>query len=250
MNYRVMLTWCSLLTFLTGCAALPVGGTQTLHANWASSATQFAEVATEADLIVRVQVQRVLPPYERSSTSSLPNPPRSATMLFTRSDMRVMTVYKGQASEHITIFQTGGTETNALGFVTRNLFVADDPIYQVGEEYVLFLVDISDDAIHGRQGETLYRIVNPAGRYQIRGEQVMSYAEPVARDAQPALSADALAPTAAPLPLPTTAPASDTPQDASPETGATQEDEATEQRPLPTRLDELVTEIASVQGAT
>lgn len=54
----------------------------------------------------------------------------------------------------------------------------EDPLYKVGEEYILFLVDISGDHIHAPDRE-LYRIVNPFGRYGIDDENVLSYGEPL-----------------------------------------------------------------------
>jgi len=58
----------------------------------------------------------------------------------------------------------------------QRLSVKDDPLYVVGEESVLFLVDISDDPIHA-QGRTLYRTINPAGRYAVQGIEVHDHSE-------------------------------------------------------------------------
>jgi hypothetical protein len=43
-------------------------------------------------------------------------------------------------------------------------------------EYILFLKDITGDPIHAK-GRTLYRTINPSGRYEVQGQAVKSYAE-------------------------------------------------------------------------
>ncbi|MEN9563744.1 MAG: hypothetical protein RIR73_1988, partial [Chloroflexota bacterium] len=52
---------------------------------------------------------------------------------------------------------------------------------KTGEEYILFLVDISGDPVHAPNRE-LYRIVNPFGRYSIQGESVHTYGENFGQD--------------------------------------------------------------------
>jgi hypothetical protein len=69
--------------------------------------------------------------------------------------------------------QTGGLNPDTKAVQSETL---DDPLYKVGEEYVLFLVDISGDPVQAPDRE-LYRIVNPYGRYKIDGQNVTSYGE-------------------------------------------------------------------------
>lgn len=45
--------------------------------------------------------------------------------------------------------------------------IAADPLFEVGSEHILFLVDITGDGVHSK-GRQLYRVVNPMGRYEIK----------------------------------------------------------------------------------
>jgi hypothetical protein len=69
--------------------------------------------------------------------------------------------------------QTGGMRPDNP---RSSIEVRDDPLYHPGEEYVLFLVDISGDPVQA-PGRVLYRAVSPFGRYRIEGESVLSYGE-------------------------------------------------------------------------
>jgi len=146
-------------------------------ANWVSTAVTIDQLAAEADLIARVQVtdvpssrelQIAAPQYEDETvvgqgTDSIP---------FTDSEMLVLETFKGTADKTITVMQTGGILIAADGSAI-NIVTHEDPIFKEGDEYILFLIDISDDPIHG-QGRKLYRTVNPAGRYLIQGKEVFS----------------------------------------------------------------------------
>ena len=149
------------------------------HANWASQATTIPEVVAEADIIVRVHVNHV--PKARKLKEWLPtdSPDKklvAAIMPFTDTTMQVIEVYKGTVSKHVTVMQTGGQLPAADGDSAIHIETHDDPIFVQGSEHVLFLKDISGDAIHGK-GRKLYRIVNPAGRYTIEDTRVFSLAE-------------------------------------------------------------------------
>lgn len=139
------------------------------HAAWISDADTVAEQVQEADLVVRVQaVDRAQP---RALWSPAPAQAKNApgTFVFTDTEVEILEVYKGEATagDRVWVLQTGGETTDLRGQAAQ-LVVAEDPIYRLGDEMVLFLVDISDDKVHA-QGRDLFRTVNPAGRYQVEG---------------------------------------------------------------------------------
>jgi len=148
---------------------------------WASSASLVPEVLAEADLVVRARV--VGGPEPRTVSFVGPMWAEDGTIAgegvdtitFSDTQMEVLAVYKGSAEKLITVMQTGGISQGADG-KPQLTYLEGDPIYVEDEESFLFLVDISDDPIHAK-GRTLYRVVNPAGRYVIRGSRVLSPAE-------------------------------------------------------------------------
>lgn len=86
------------------------------------------------------------------------------------------TVYKGPADNYITVMQTGGLLSPVNEDSRFNLEIEGGPIFTGGDEYILFLKDISGDKVHSQNRE-LYRIINPAGRYAIDGDIVPSFAD-------------------------------------------------------------------------
>ncbi len=142
------------------------------QAIWVDQGTTVAEMADQADLIVRV---RVLNSETRELRSTLPQYSEDAetitgyvedVMPFTDSQMEVLEVYKGSAEETITVMQTGGLP-GAVAADAIPLSIAGDPIFIVGSEHILFLVDITNDGVHST-GRKLYRTMNPFGRYEIK----------------------------------------------------------------------------------
>ena len=173
------------------------------HGNWVSRATSVEDLFSEADLVVRVKVlaqknrdlKQVLPIYEAEGVSrgeSIDRPdhnyqPKQVgeekfSQPFTDSTMEVLEVYKGVVNKQITVMQTGGK----IGFPDgrkESVFMQDDPAFALTSEHILFLVDISDDEIHAKDRK-LYRTVNPAGRYEIRGNKLLTFVEPELYSAQ------------------------------------------------------------------
>lgn len=152
-------------------------------ASWISNAMDIDQLVLEADLVVRARV--VEPPITRVIRNELPvwdedgNIVGSAIseVLFSDTVFEVLETYMGESSLKITIMQTGGFDPNISSGVEE---IADDPLYKVGEEYILFLINISGDPVHAPDRE-LYRIVNPFGRYRvdIDNERVFSYGQPM-----------------------------------------------------------------------
>lgn len=174
-------------SFVLGLTLLPLAHRLTAservvgHANWASPARSVAEQAAEADLVVRVQVQKVdqvrkLKQALAANTPGTSGPGMTIITPFTDTKMRVVEVFKGSASQHITVMQTGGVLPAADGDPAVNQATDDDPLFVEGSEHVLFLTDISADRIHGK-GRQIYRIVNSAGRYEVTGASVASPTE-------------------------------------------------------------------------
>jgi hypothetical protein len=154
-------------------------GPQLVHAQWVSSANTIAEEAAEADAIVRVRVQKVLP--TRSLTLTLApeaQKPDFKDMVspFTDSMVQVLEVYKGSVNRVISIMQTGGFLPATDRHPLINFHLEDDSIFVAGNEHILFLKDISGDQVQAK-GRQLYRIVNSRGRYNIQGEIVSSLAD-------------------------------------------------------------------------
>lgn len=147
--------------------------------SWVSKAIAVEELVVEADIIVRARV--IEPPTTRIVQYELPvwdeqnNIVGTATsqMLFSDTVFEVLEIYLGKPSYKITVMQTGGFDPSISSDVEE---IADDPLYKLGEEYILFLVDISGDHIHAPDRE-LYRVVNPFGRYRIVNEKVVSYGQ-------------------------------------------------------------------------
>lgn len=148
-------------------------------ADWISSAITVDEVAQESDLIVLVQV--LSPPKPRIVQNEIPiwdenNEISGSTIvktIFSDTTVKVIKTYYGESKKVINVMQTGGFDSTISESVIE---VIDDPLYKIDEEYILFLVDISNDSIHA-PGRNLYRIVNPYGRYIIENNNTHSYGE-------------------------------------------------------------------------
>ena len=133
----------------------------------------------EADLVVRARV--IEPPTTRVIRYDLPVWDESGSIvgsavsqvLFSDTVFEVLETYMGKSSSKITVMQTGGFDQNISRGVEE---IPDDPLYKLGEEYILFLVNISGDPIHAPEHE-LYRIINPFGRYRIDNEKAVSYGQ-------------------------------------------------------------------------
>ncbi len=162
---------------------------------WVSRAATVADLAREADAIVRARV--IVAPVTRVLSQELPQVDAHGTpvavvtdtLLFADTTFEVIETYSGTVSSPFLVMQTGGVAAES-GAV---LEFEEDPLYRLDEICVLFLVDISGDAVHAPD-RVLYRTVSPAGRFEIEGEAVHSFtADPAARAAQPATLADLLA---------------------------------------------------------
>jgi hypothetical protein len=156
------------------------GGTTNLStARWVSQARTVDQLMAEADLVVKARVSEA--PITRVVRNELPIMDEKGKeigfkvdeLAFSDTVFEVVEVYSGKSSSKITVMQTGGSIPENYNGQSE---MADDPLYKVGEEYVLFLVDISGDPVQA-PGRELYRIVNPSGRYQIDGTNVSSYGE-------------------------------------------------------------------------
>lgn len=200
MKKFLMLTIIGLVGFSLGRVAAPTlvslfpSRPHVLHTSWASLATTVTEQAAEADVIVRVRVDKVLP--ARILTQELPPQAQKpgyqdAVDVFTDSQLAVTTIYKGQVNRHLTIMQTGGAVGRTDRHPEVNYELEGDPLFVEGSEHVLFLKNISGDSIHGR-GREIYRIVNPAGRYTVQGLAVQTTTTDFPKPFTPPLMLDEL----------------------------------------------------------
>lgn len=136
------------------------------------------QLMAEANLVVKARVSEA--PKTRVVRNELPIMDEKGSKIglkidelaFSDTVFEVVEVYSGKSSSKITVMQTGGSIPKNPNSQSE---MPDDPLYNVGEEYVLFLVDISGDPVQA-PGRELYRIVNPSGRYRIDGTNVSSYA--------------------------------------------------------------------------
>lgn len=137
------------------------------HAAWISTSQTVAEQVMEADAVVRVQVLDQASP--RHLWHPTPEGAKGGTFAFTDTQVEILEVYRGKVNvgDRVDLMQTGGDLVTLTGETSR-MELAEDPLYTLGSEMVLFLVDISDDPVHG-QKRALFRTVNPAGRYDVFG---------------------------------------------------------------------------------
>ena len=184
-NYLLMSVLSLCLAVAAGCTAnqpsSPAGSVNAAVspgsvADWESSALSIPELARAADIIVRARV--VEAPASRTITQELPMVDEQGTpvatvtdsMLFSDTLFEVVNSYSGTLPAQIYVMQIGGTSPD--GSVLNEF--PDDPLYRVGDEYILFMVDISGDKVQAPDRE-LYRTVNPAGRFLIDGAKVRSF---------------------------------------------------------------------------
>lgn len=161
-------------------AVVPTISRTTSSASWVSNAMTVSELVLESDMVVRVRVSEA--PVTRVIRHELPvwdenNKIAGSTIsetLFSDTVFEIMKIYHGEPLLNITVMQTGGFNPRIPSSIEE---VIDDPLYKVGEEYVLFLVDISGDPVQATNRQ-LYRIVNPYGRYKIEdGKRVYSFGQ-------------------------------------------------------------------------
>jgi hypothetical protein len=145
-----------------GCIAL---------ADWVNQGSTVAEVGAQADLIVRVRVvksetwelRQMLPQYAADAKTITKYV--EDVMPFTYSKVHVLETYKGSTEDTITVGQTGALPGTVAADVRAFAFVGD-PIYTLGSEHILFLLDATEGSVHDVGGK-LYYTVNPFGRYEI-----------------------------------------------------------------------------------
>ena len=150
---------------------------------WVSKAMIVDEVKSESSLIVRARavsdpVTRVLRQEQFIlDKNGTPTDTAVSATLFSDTEFEIIETYQGKPRTNISVTQTGGFDP----LVSKNVMqVGDDPLYKAGEEYILFLVDISGDSVQAPNRE-LYRIVNPFGRYKVNGESVFPYGQNLMR---------------------------------------------------------------------
>jgi hypothetical protein len=137
---------------------------------WVSQARTIKELTIESDLIVRVLVSGT--PFTQVFTSEVqvmdengkPTHTTEIRMLYSDTVLEVIKALKGQAKPFLTVRQTGGFGEEFM----------DDPLYKLGEEYILFISSVDSGEI--------YRTVNPHGRYQIYDDKACSFGEFVNED--------------------------------------------------------------------
>ncbi len=145
--------------------------------DWIFPHTSVEAQTNEADLIVRVHVittsSRILKQtMDIFDANGQPTGEKmTQEMSFTDSEVKISTVYKGAANGNsLLVMQPGNMLERG------NFFFGRTDLLQKGEEYILFLKDVSDDALHGK-GRKLFRLINPASQYRIVGESIINLAQ-------------------------------------------------------------------------
>lgn len=185
------------LKILIGAAALLVAGlvvqlavysnqepVATTHASWTFHPATLREARNHAMSIVLAQVVAVQP-GEDIVTAQSGEPDGFDRIPTQRVTIKVIDSYKGKnkAGEQLTLFQTGGTllppapakGTKADTHIPQ-MVLEGDPLYAVGEQYLLMLVP-------GPSG--LLRTISPEGRYRhdkSTGQLTAMVAGPVANE--------------------------------------------------------------------
>jgi hypothetical protein len=144
-----------------------------------SEAVTIEELVQASDRVIRARVVKA--PVTRVVRMELPVSDENGKavdttiiqVLFSDTVFQVLETYVGEPSKIITVTQSGGFNPAVSKGVEEQ---ANDPLYEVGEEYVLFLIDISADQI-GAPDRELYRVINPFGRYGVNGKSVFSYGQ-------------------------------------------------------------------------
>jgi hypothetical protein len=162
-----------------GTTITPTASRVMSRADWVSHAMTVKELVLESDLIVRARVSGA--PITRVLRHELPVWDENnkivgskvvSEMLFSDTTFEIIKTYLGKPGLNITVMQTGGFNQK----LNRVEEVIDDPLYNVREEYILFLVDISGDAVQA-PGRELYVAVNPYGRFLIDKENLSIFGE-------------------------------------------------------------------------
>lgn len=92
-------------------------------------------------------------------TGSTPAPKDSSGVEYTDFSFNVSKTLYGSASESITIHQTGGPDFQ----------VSDDPLFKVGDSYILFL--------HQYSPGKYFVVGGPDSRFQVQNGKIMSFNE-------------------------------------------------------------------------
>lgn len=160
------------------------------HAVWKDAGETVAEQFGEADVVIRARVKSL--DETRALVRQLPVSGKAAddmsdkvvstgkyvtsVMPFTDANVKVLEVYKGElnAGDEIKVMQTGGKAPATENYRRQNVELAADPLFEVGGEHILFLINISGDEIHAPDRK-LYTINTPLGRYDIEGHNVVNH---------------------------------------------------------------------------
>ena len=160
------------LLLLGGCSSTPQSGPQpgtgvqtvNFDASWARIYHSFKDLKHDADVVVQGTVTRVIRTEAASPAQKTPYP--STDFLFTVSRviqdranyLKVNTHIVGPLSITLTLHQTGGLVNNV------KYQINDDPLFQQGEQYVLFLHQYKPG---------FYNVIGgPSGRFVVQGGMI------------------------------------------------------------------------------
>lgn len=135
-----------------------------IEAKWGKN-YKFAELTYYADLIVEGTITRIL------ETRLLP--PTESPVIFTDYQLNISKLLKsppGFALDSVTVVQPGGSN----GSVTQ-IYKGNEP-FELGEQVVLFLKDVSDDPVHTSEGEVKYSVLMNGGRFKFDVTGILSSA--------------------------------------------------------------------------
>ncbi|HEX6288138.1 MAG TPA: hypothetical protein VFZ66_03060 [Herpetosiphonaceae bacterium] len=151
-----------------------MGSAPTAHASWIFEAKTFGEARQKAQAIVLADVIAV--EQGDDLVVKVPAEPNGEARYPTqRVSLRVIKGYQGAAKADavITLFQTGGSMPDveqtvngkALPSTAQVLILEGDPLYQVGERYLLLLEP---------GPRAMLRTISPEGRYRVGGNGTLT----------------------------------------------------------------------------
>lgn len=145
-----------------------------LAAHWAKHFTDLPSMARDSDAVIQGTVLRAMP-VRFFADQDIRSDQFIGGIVFTDHVVRVDKVIKGNLSEgqEIILVQTGGNYNG------RTMQLEDDPLFERGEQAILFLKDISGDQVHAPDSQKF--IVN--GTPQARLKLVEGRITPMTDDA-------------------------------------------------------------------
>lgn len=152
----------------TSLARRPIGDKSIiLAAHWAKHFADLPSMARDSDAVIQGAVLRAMP-VRFFADQDIRSDRFIGGIVFTDYVVRVDKVLKGSLvqGQEIVVVQTGGSYNG------RTMQLEDDPLFESGEQAILFLKDISGDKIHAPDSQKFIVNGTPQARFRITGGQI------------------------------------------------------------------------------